>query len=274
MSAKFLVTGLNGLIGWHVFKEAERTFPSWGTYRRRHPDLTKENASRIDFFEAGQLLNLLNEFQPHYLVHAWAMCDLDLCEDFPEKAYRTNVEGTECILDAAEAYGRLKKFVYISTDHVFDGEEGGYDEKAQPVPKHVYGKTKLQAERLVQKSHLNSLIIRPGLVIGESLQGNKGPRDYLFRRIQAGKPTHYFTDEWRSPIPALEFARRVIERSTQDQVGICHIAGAQKTSRYDLAKSLVREHGMTCGNVLPRLRAEDRWAHIRPKDLSLHTLYP
>ncbi len=272
---KILVTGLNGIIGWNIFKTAAGLFPfTSGTYREAHTGLKGLNVRRLETDRQEDLENLFHEIKPEVLIHSWAMCDLDLCEEIPAMAERINVQGTRMILAAAAGMPSLKRFVYISTDHVFDGEAGGYTEEDIPVPKHVYGRTKLAAEKLVQDSGLPWQILRPGLVIGDSLQGRKGPRDFLLTRIRAGKPTHYFTDEWRTPIPAQEMAARVLAIACSGQSGVFHIAGGEVISRYVLAQRIALENGFSTENVFPRLRSEDRWAAIRPKDLSLKTLRP
>ena len=267
---RFLITGLNGLIGWNLFRRIAENRISFGTYRQPHAAFAGPGFYRLDPEDGPALEKLFSETRPDYLIHSWAMCDLDLCEQMPEMAEKVNVAGTVKLLQAASNYGGLKKLVYISTDHVFDGEKGSYLETDLPSPKHVYGRTKHEAEKLVEKCGLPYLIIRPGLAIGESLQGNKGPRDFLFTRIRAGKPTHYFTDEWRSPIPALELAEKVLRLSLSEAEGIYHVAGGRTFSRFELANRLADEHGLPSHQIFPRLRAEDRWAAIRPKDISLN----
>ena len=208
---RILVLGLNGLIGWHLSLEASRRgHEVFGTYRRENGPFEGPGRFRLDYADPGAVHALFQKLDPDLLIHAWAMCDLDICESLPEVAWRINVEGTRTVLAAARELPRLRKFVYLSTDHVFDGNRGGYDESDEPCPKHVYGRTKAEAERLVMNSGLKALLVRPGLVIGASAQGNKGPRDFLCARIRAGKPTHYFTDEWRSPIRAEAMAARVL----------------------------------------------------------------
>lgn len=270
---KVLVTGLNGIIGWNIFRKSAELFPeTTGTYRVYHSRLEGLNVKRLEAGSPQELETLFQECSPEILIHSWAMCDLDLCEQMPEMAEKINIEGTQTILEAAAGIQTLKRFVYISTDHVFDGESGGYNEEDIPRPKHVYGRTKLAAEKLVQDSGLEWQILRPGLVIGDSLQGRKGPRDFLLTRIRAGKPTHYFTDEWRTPIPAPEMAARVMAIACSDETGIFHVAGSEVLNRFELAKKIALENGFDTEHVFPRLRQEDRWASIRPKNLSLKTL--
>ncbi len=266
---RLLLTGLNGLIGWNLYKKFSQAHRVTGTFRKFHSEFKDGDFFQINPDRPEEISRLLEEKQPEVLVHAWAMCDLDLCEEMPEMARRINVEGTRVLLETAKKSSSLRKFVYISTDHIFSGDRGSYSEADEPSPKHVYGRTKLEAEELVKSSGLSWMIIRPGLVIGQSLQGNKGPRDFLFHRIKAGKPTHYFTDEWRSPIRAEDFASEVLRLCLGEETGIFHIAGSQVQSRFDLARELAQSHGLPVTQIFPRTRQEDRWAHIRPRDISL-----
>jgi len=271
---RFLVTGLNGVTGWNLYQSVSARFASQGTFRKTHSVFKPDEFTRLDFEDPAAIEACLQSWQPTHVIHSWAMCDLDLCEVFPDMARKVNVLGTARLLESLAALPSLKKVIFISTDHVFDGERGGYTEEDQPSPKHVFGRTRREAELLVLESGLPALVIRPGLVIGRSFQGNKGPRDFLLRRIRSGKQTHYFTDEWRSPIRTADLGAQVVELALSEQQGIVHVAGQNAMNRYELARALAAEAGLSTDQILPRLRAEDRWAHIRPKDLSLATIYP
>ena len=266
---RFLITGLNSLIGWHLFLKVSPDYPTFGTYRKPHPELERPYFYRIDMDDYGSIHNLFQEINPHYVIHTRAICDLDICEQFPEMANQINIQGTHKVIEAARGLPELKKFIFTSTDHVFSGSRGNYGPEEIPEPKHIYGKTKRIAEIFVQESGLPHLIIRPGLVIGKSFQGNKGPRDFLFSRIKANKPTHLFTDEWRSPIRAELLAEQILNLCLSDERGVFHLAGAEAYNRYELGQMLAHEEGLSIHQIHPRLRAEDEWASIRPHNLTL-----
>lgn len=270
---KILVTGLNGLIGWNLFRWGKSRFEIQGTYRKNCPRLNGQLFHRINLSDDQEVIAFVKNYQPDVLIHSWGMCDLDVCESFPQMAYEINVLGTKRFIEAARQAGSIKKIIYVSTDHVFCGRRGRYRESDEPSPRHAYGRTKHEAEREVARSGLPFLIIRPGLVIGPSVQGNKGPRDFLLSRIRAGKPTHYFTDEWRSPIPAEQLAERVFKLIEQSREGIYHIAGNSILNRFDLACKMAADQGLSTQYIFPRLRSEDEWAHIRPEHLTLASEY-
>lgn len=268
---RVLITGLNGIIGWNLYEHAKRHFDAHGTFRKEHPGFFIPNLHKVDLTSQEAVQALLSSLQPDYIIHSWAMCDLDLCETFPEMAYAVNVTGTGHFIKAAKMLKNLKKFIFISTDHVFSGDKGDYAETEDPQPKHVYGRTKRAAEQTVACSGLPYLIVRPGLVIGSSVQGSKGPRDFLFHRIRAGKPTHYFVDEFRTPIRAEILCDKIFSAILKNYSGILHIAGPRTVSRFDLAQELAQAHGLPTHLIYPRFRKEDRWASIRPRDLSLRS---
>lgn len=270
---RFFITGLNGVTGWNLFQSVSARFACQGTFRKSHAVFKPEGFTKLDFEDPSAIEKCLQKWRPTHVIHSWAMCDLDLCEVFPEMAYKVNVQGTQRLIQALSHLPSLRKIIFISTDHVFDGEQGCYTENDPPVPKHVFGRTRRQAELCVLESGLPALVIRPGLVIGKSFQGNKGPRDFLLRRIRSGKQTHYFTDEWRSPIRTADLGERVIDLALSDKEGVVHVAGKTSMNRYELARALASEAGLPTDYIFPRLRSEDRWAHIRPKDISLSTIF-
>jgi len=272
-SKRFLITGINGLLGWNLFQEAKQKHDVKATYWKNHKKLEGDHLFRIDPNALHEFSDYAARTNPDYFIHAWSMCDLDVCEMVPEAAYAINIEGTKQMIRAARRIRDLKKFVYISTDHVFNGDRGFYVESDMPRPKHIYGRSKRLAEILIENSGLPYLIIRPALVIGKSLQGNIGPRDFLLSRVKKKLPFHLFTDELRTPIRAESFTKKVIEAVLSEKRGVLHVTGTEVMSRFQIATNLAKEHGYSTENLFPRLRKEDRWAHIRPHHLTLASNY-
>jgi len=97
---------------------------------------------------------------------------------------------------------------------------------------------------LVFRDFPGSLVVRPGLVIGKSFQGDVGTHDFLKSRLEAKLPVSYFVDEFRSPIRAEEFAEGVELLVGKRCRGIYHLGGPERASRYDVACRLAREWGL------------------------------
>lgn len=266
---QILITGINGLIGWNLFSAASKRFPTLGTYRKFHKPFLKANCLKVDLDDEIKIYKLLKDISPEIIIHSRVMCDLDVCEEHPDMAMKINAEGTKKLLSAAMKLSGLKKFVLMSTEHVFNGDKGNYSEDDFPCPKHAYGRSRAEAEKLVLASGIPFLIVRPGIAVGESVQGTKGTQDFVFSRICQKKPIHLFTDEWRSPIHVNDLVEKTLELILFDKQGIFHIASKHKYSRFELGRVLAKRNSLSTENVFPRFRSEDKWSHIRVRDLTL-----
>jgi dTDP-4-dehydrorhamnose reductase len=136
------------------------------------------------------------------------------------------------VVAAAAAQVRL---VHLSTDVVFDGTRGRYREEDEPSPVNAYGRSKLEAERLVAAAHPGATIVRTSLIYGGS---EPGPQERLAR-----ENTRFFVDERRSPVHAGDLAQALLELLELDVPGPLHVAGADDVSRYEFALLLGADPG-------------------------------
>ena len=138
-------------------------------------------------------------FDPEVVVHTAAMGDVDACERHPEVAHRVNTQGTEAIARAAVAVGA--RLISISTDQVYDGVKGQYDEADVPQPLMVYGRSKLEGERRAAAICPPTVILRLALMYGWGSSSRLNFVDWLVQRLRAGQEVPLFTDQ--VPYPTL-----------------------------------------------------------------------
>jgi dTDP-4-dehydrorhamnose reductase len=166
-----------------------------------------------------------------------------VCEKEPALAHRINVEATSHLAELAANI----PFVFFSSDLVFDGRQGNYDESAAPNPLSVYARTKAGAERVVL-TNPNHTVIRTSLNGGISPAGDRGFNEEIRRAWQEGRMLTFFTDEFRCPIPVVATARAVWELVATNRPGLYHLAGAERLSRWQIGQLLAT-----------------RWPQISPK---------
>lgn len=152
---RVLIIGASGLVGGNCFKylgqqeefEVKGTYFSFVTEGLHFYDtLNSENPENFD----------IDSFNPTHILHAGALTHVDYCEQHPEESYTKTVLSTKNIIKIAES---LKaSIIYISTDYVFDGKSGPYDEKAEVNPISTYARHKLEADELVRKQSDKNLI--------------------------------------------------------------------------------------------------------------------
>jgi len=136
-----LITGANGLLGQFLIKDLlERGFAvvatGKGVNRLPFSEGEKFRYIEMDFTSGEQVRAVLQAVQPAVIVHAGAMTQVDPCELHPEDCYRTNVQGTEILLEGASLV--KSRFIFVSTDFIFDGIGGPYREDDTPGPLSVY----------------------------------------------------------------------------------------------------------------------------------------
>ncbi len=170
-------------------------------------------------------------------------------------------------VDAAVAAARAAaaagaRFVFFSTDLVFDGARGAYAETAAVAPLSPYGRMKAEAEALVAAEHAEVLIVRTSLLVGES--GVTLRPAYECDALQRGQPVTLYRDEWRSPTAVDDVARAAWELGAAGAAGVVHVAGPERLSRVELGRILCALFRFD-----PRLIREADRPPARPRDTSL-----
>ena len=172
-----VVTGAGGLIGSYLVGSAFRWVPGW-----RVVGLTRHE---LDLTDRSAVEELWQRLKPEAIVHCAAISKAVACRDNPELARRVNVEVTGHLTDLASASG--DRLVFISTDHVFNGQQGSYTETDPASPLTVYGETKVAAERLVL-AHERHLVLRTSLNAGLSPTGDRSFVEELILAWRARRP--------------------------------------------------------------------------------------
>jgi dTDP-4-dehydrorhamnose reductase len=186
------------------------------------------------------------------------------CQAHPAEARRANVDATRHL--AALAAGI--PFVFFSTDLVFDGRQGNYDESAAVNPLSVYAETKMEAERIVLQNPAHT-IIRTSLNGGKSPGSTRPFNEEILFSWRSGKTLRLFTDEFRCPIAASVTARAVGELIRQGVSGIYHIAGSERLSRWEIGTLLARHFPEVPARMEPASLKEYTGAPRAP-DVSLN----
>jgi dTDP-4-dehydrorhamnose reductase len=224
--------GATSMLGWSILRAAGGHVTAFGNA------LTKtthaEIRAGIDLDDEDAIRELFEREQPSLIVNCAGVCDVGTCEQSPEFAHIVNVVGTRMLLEYAPRDARI---VHLSSDHVFSGDNGPYDESSPTDPISVYGRTRVAAEGFVL-ARPNTLAIRAGLWIGPSSTGRIGHLDWLRDRHRRGLPMTVVSDEYRSAVWAEDAARRVWDLARSTITGLRHVVADRIVSRPELAAYL------------------------------------
>ena len=224
---KAVVLGASGQVGGHVLA-ALRKHEARGT-SSRDADLRDARALERAIADADAVVN------------AAGLANADFCEDHPSEAYAVNVDGARRAAELAK--DRL--FVHFSTDHVFDGREGPYGEEDRPAPINVYGRTKLEAERIVLTVHPRALVVRTSLVFAP------GDRSFFSKLLAASGPLPCWTDQVSTPSYGPNLAEAVVELLERGASGVWHVAGTDTLDRHAFALKVAARWGFEPGRLKP-----------------------
>lgn len=215
------ITGAGGLIGNYFVRTAAQFASQWRVHPLARPDL--------DLTDYQKVTALFRHEQPQAIIHCAALSKSPDCQANPALARRLNVEVTQCLSELAADL----PFVFFSTDLVFDGRAGNYEESAPVNPLSVYAETKVAAEQFVL-SNLRHIVIRTSLNGGTSLAGDRGFNEQLRNAWQSGDTLRLFTDEFRCPIHAEVTGHACWELLQKNQPGLYHVAGSERLSRWQI----------------------------------------
>jgi dTDP-4-dehydrorhamnose reductase len=237
---KIMITGSNGLVGQHLIKLLiETTVHEIVATGRGDSRLSFASAERHKYFSLDVTNGIaVNNFillhKPNVIIHAAAMTQPDPCEENPVECWNINVTATRFLVDAAKAIDA--RFIYISTDFVFDGLHGPYKETDEPGPVNYYGSSKLAAEKSVTTSGLQWAIIRTVLVYGNILVGNRSNIiSWVKENLENNRPIKVVSDQWRTPTYVEDLAKGILLVLGKNVTGIYHVSGEQGMSPYDMA---------------------------------------
>lgn len=188
----------------------------------------------VDLRDGGSIERAIRRFDPEAVLLAAGRADPDFCEDHPGDAYAVNVDGARLVAEAA----RDRHLTHFSTDHVFDGKAGPYGEDDRPDPINVYGRTKLESERIVRTVHPRSLVVRTSLVFAP------GGRSFFARLLSARGPVPCWTDQFGTPTYGPNLAEAVAELVLAGRTGVWHVAGTDWMDRFAFAQRVARRFGL------------------------------
>lgn len=258
---KVFIVGASGLVGsncmqhftangWEVkgsyFSYSTEGTVFYNTLEPSHPD---------NYDIAG--------WQPDVIVHCGALTHVDYCETHPEESYEKTVRSTINIIALAKACNA--RLVYISTDYVFDGNEGPYTEDAPLNPLSVYARHKLEAEQIALRELQHTLVLRVTNVYGHEARG----KNFVARIVQQCKEGAKLTlklpyDQFASPTNAADIARAMYVLLRDGKEGIYHTGGTDYMNRVSLAQRVLKYFPDATYDLIPMSTAQLAQPAARP----------
>ncbi|WP_405058679.1 sugar nucleotide-binding protein [Kribbella sp. NBC_01505] len=218
---RLMITGAAGLLGSELVRLADHDVVP--TYHSAPVD----GGVRLDVRGRAEVDAVIQRVRPDAIIHT----------AFKQSDWVTTADGPANLAIAA----RDTRFVFVSTDALFDGGPTPYDEDAPPSPITPYGAAKAAAETAVRAFHPNAVIARTSLIVGSA---GISESEQLTHDLAGGAPGALFTENIRCPVDVTDLALALLELTTSDHRGVAHVGGPEAVSRLELGQLIAIRDGL------------------------------
>lgn len=261
---RILVTGANGQLGNELRRCLVQMKAEIG------PVATAYEGATADFIDYAEL-----DISDVVAVNAWfvrhtsydlvincaAITNVNGCETDENGALRVNAIGVANLAEMAQNCGA--KFVHVSTDYVFPGNQPGERvETDQTGPVSAYGRTKLEGERQALLRCSRTFVVRTAWLYGYVGE------NFVKTMMRLGKSHEKVTvvdDQMGNPTSANDLAYEILKIALTDEYGIYHCTDKGTCSWADFAQTIMKGAGLSC-KVERCTSAEYKTAHSESAD--------
>jgi len=263
----WLITGASGLLGSNAPRYLSSDLELLAATRTGEPLSGFRGSVALDLTDVTASEAAIKAAQPAVIVHTAALANHEQCESDRALAHLVNTEATGQLASIAEEIGA--RFVYISTDAVFDGATGNYSENAQVSPFSVYGETKLGGETAAL-AQTNALILRTNF-FGWSPSSTRSILEFFVNNLEGRNPVRGYTDFTVTSIYAGDLLEQMELLIDSGASGIFHLASRDARSKFDFGLSVAEVFNLNASLISPQSAAAGTHGTSRVRDLSLST---
>jgi len=249
---KILITGSNGLLGQKLLHKLRKDSSVQLIATSKGENRVSEQNGYIyfdlDITNNDAVAQLISSERPEVVINTAAVTNVDLCEDERKACDALNVDAVKYLADACAKIDT--HLIQISTDFIFDGEDGPYTEEDVPNPLSYYGLSKLKSEQLLQAHSVKWTVLRTIIVFGVGEKLSKG-NIVLWAKsaLEKGDPLNIIDDQFRAPTLAEDLADICILAAKKKAFGIFNASGKDIMSIYEIVERIAKHYGNSTDNL-------------------------
>lgn len=233
---KVLVLGAGGFIGSYLYREYNKSF-DYKIIPVYSNNNSNNNLLKCDIRNYDLLKDIFFKNRPYCTINL-VTCPSSACEENQKKAREINVNGIMNIADMCKRFN--SRLIHLSTDMIYSGEKDTYyDLNDKPDPVSIYGKTKLEGEKIIEKTCDDYVIIRSALILGLSINSKITFVDWMLKKVFAFEKIPLFVDQIRTPIVINDIISVIYSLINSDFKGTILAAGNNRLNRVEMGKMLL-----------------------------------
>ena len=228
-----LITGSNGQLGSHFNNIKDSLFNIIPSYYKK-----KSSFVLLDITNEKDVKDAIKSYNPDIIINTAAITDVDFCELNKSIAREVNVQGLRNLIKHSSSN---TKIIQISTDYIYDGKIGNYNEKSLPNPANYYGKTKLEAENILLSSNKKFIIIRVATLFSNY---SNNFYKWILNNLESNNVLNVVDDQISNPCYALNLVNLILDLILLDYTGKINFGSINYLSRYDFALEIANSKGL------------------------------
>ncbi len=230
MLRKILIIG-NGFVGRNLFYVFNNKY-----------DTIITNKENLNIENEEKIRNYFDNKKFDVIIYAAGNKNIKSCQFDINKAYSVNSHAVSLI----SKYANFEKFIYLSTDYVFDGNKGNYSEIDLPNPTTTYGRTKILGEQFTLNLNNKGIVVRTSGIYGKDCTWI----EWLSKEIYSNNKIECFQDVFNTPTYVFDLANMINEIFINDYCGIINLCGLETINRYQLFKTFLNVNNFNTKNLI------------------------
>ena len=259
-----MIVGGSGLLGGHLIQFAKNEFELVATFNSHPFEMEGCRSIYMNIKDCDKTKSAIIKERPDLVSLTAAQRNVDYCERNHDEVRKVNVEGARNVALASKEVEA--KFIYLSTDLVFDGTRKRYDEDDETNPLNHYGKTKLEGENEVSNAKEDSAIARVSVLYDWNLFDHTfNFVAWVYNNLKRGKQMRLFTDQYRNATYIKNACEALLGIYKRDEKGVFHLAGKNCVNRHYIGKKVAEIFGFDDDLISTCTSDEGDWLAKRPK---------
>jgi dTDP-4-dehydrorhamnose reductase len=261
---RILITGANGMLGQRAvqFYSSRENIELLATSVEEKSVFNSVEYTQVDIKDRDNIKKIIYDYCPDFIVHTAAFTNVDLSEKLREDAWKINVKGVEYIAEAARTIDA--HIIHISTDYIFDGKNGPYDENAIPDPVGYYGRTKLASENTLRISGTFFTILRTNVLYGIAQNSRPDFVRWVINSLSKNENIRIVKDQINNPTFIDDLVQGINKIIEFRKTGVYNIGGKEFLSRFDFTLRIAEYFNLDKKLILPITTDELRQPARRP----------
>ena len=262
---RILITGASGQLGYSFYNLLHHKYEIVNTSRSIN---NNRSFIYLDITNPIVCKEVINLIKPDIILNFAALTSVDYCERNPVLTNEINVTGLENLLTYFK-----NPIIHISSDYVFDGNNGPYSEKDSTNPINIYGMSKLRSEKALLNNSANSLIIRSNVIYDYLKNSSASFLNWVVDSLKNKKEINVVNDQVNNPTWASSLTA-VIDRAIElELIGLLHWGDGELLDRYEFAKKIADAFNLNRTLIKPISTIDLQQDALRPLKSGLKTDY-